>query len=233
MKKNNLIVLLLFTATIFAQTQPQKPYIEVTGIAETAITPNEIYLDICIKERTEKGKKLTIDFLENQLKGALSKIGIPKENLFISDVNSVLAKTGWWTEEILSIANYSLKVNGADKLKLVFESFKKMHISDVQITKATHSNIIEIKKKNRIKAIKIAKEKADYLLTAIGEQTGKPLIVNEINTGNQSSFVNTNYINQNSSYSMIKVKSSGLREKAVAFEKIKITSSIYVKFQIK
>jgi len=233
MKKINLLVLLLFTATIFAQTQTQKAYIEVTGIAETEISPNEIYLDICIKERTEKGKKLTIDFLENQLKAALSKIGIPKENLAISDVNSVLAKTGWWTEEILSVANYSLKVNGADKLKLVFESFKKMHISDVHVTKATHSNIIEIRKKNRIEAIKIAKEKADYLLTAIGEQTGKPLIVNEINAGNPSNFVNANTINQNSSYSIMKIKSSGTRKEAVAFEKIKITSSVYVKFQIK
>jgi hypothetical protein len=44
-----------------------------------------------------------------------------------------------------------------------------MNISEVNITKATQSNLIALKKKNRVTAIKIAKEKADYLLFAIGE----------------------------------------------------------------
>jgi hypothetical protein len=86
----------------------------VTGIAEIEIVPNEIYLDISIKERSEKGKKLTLDFLENQLKTVLKSIEIPEKNLSISDVNAVLAKTGWWSEELFSVANYSLKVNGKE-----------------------------------------------------------------------------------------------------------------------
>lgn len=231
MKKISFLLVILFTTTIFAQAQVQKPFIEVTGTAEVEIVPDEIYLNITIKERTEKGKKLTIDYLENQLKSTLKKIGVPQKNLSISDVNAVLAKTGWWSEEILSVANYTLKVNGAEKLKLLFESFKKMNISKVNITKATHSNIIEIKKKNRIKAIKVAKEKADYLLSAIGEQTGKPIIINELANNNQS-FVNANFISNARSYSsMSKIKS--YKNEIVEFKKIKIVSSIYVKFQIK
>lgn len=231
MKKNSFLLFFLFTVTLFAQTQNQKPYIEVTGTAEIEIVPDEIYLDICIKERNEKGKKLTIDYLENQLKTVLKKVEIPEKNLSISDVNAVLAKTGWWKEEILSVANYTLKVNGANKLKLLFESFKKMNISEVNITKATHSNIIQIKKKNRIKAIKVAKEKADYLLSAIGEQTGKPFIINELANNNQS-FVNANFLNTNRSYSSFS-KVKNYKNEIVEFQKIKITSSIYVKFQIK
>ena len=232
MKKISLLICCFFTITFFAQTQVQKPYIEVTGVAETEIVPDEIYLDICIKERNEKGKKLNIEYLENELRIVLKKIGIPEKNLSISDVNAVLAKTGWWTEEVLSVANYTLKVNGADKLKLLFENLKKMKISDVSITKATHSDLINLKKKNRIKAIKIAKEKADYLLTAIGEQTGKPIIINEINNGNQPNFVNVNYIRQTRGYASLS-KTSNFKNEAVEFKKIKITSSIYVKFLIK
>lgn len=231
MKKIKLIIFLLFTGTILAQNSTQQPYIEVTGIAETEIIPNEIYLDIQIKERIEKGEKLTITVLENQLKSTLRKIDIPKNNLSISDVNAVLAKTGWFKEEILSIANYTLKVNGASKLKLLFESFKKLEISEVNITKATHSNIIEIKKRNRITAIKKAKEKADYLLAAIGEKTGKPIIINELANNNQA-FVNANFINNYSSGNSIS-KVRGFKNKIVEFQKIKIKSSIYVKFQIK
>jgi hypothetical protein len=226
MNKINFLFLFLLSCTVNIFAQTQKPYIEITGVSEIAIVPNEIYLDICIKERNEKGKKLTIDFLEHQLKSTLKKIGIPEKNLSISDINSVLAKTGWWTEEIFSIANYTLKVNGADKLKQLFENFKKMNISDVTITKATHTNIIEIKKKNRIKAIK-----ADYLLNAIGEKTGKPFFVNEL-PNNNTNFVTANYINKNKSYSMLKLETNGIKNKVVEFEKIKITSSIYVKFLI-
>ncbi len=231
MKKKCIVFFLLISISIFSQTSQQKPYIEVTGVSKTEIVPNEIYIDICIKERNEKGKKLTIAILENRLKSTLKSIGIPEDDLSISDINSVLAKTGWWTEEILSIANYTLKIKGAAKLKLLFEQLKKLNIADVNITKATHSNIIEIRKKNRIKAIKKAKEKADYLLAAIGEQTGKPLIVNELANSNQN-FVNANFMKQNN-YAITKFSTSEAKQKIVAFKKIKITSSVYVKFSIK
>lgn len=232
MKNLNILIALLFTASFFAQTTIQKPYIEVTGVSETEIVPNEIYLDICLKERNEKGKKLTIDFLENQLKTTLKTIGVPEENLAISDVNSVLSKTGWWTEEIFSIANYTLKVNGAAKLKLLFENFKELKISEVNITKATHSDIINLRKENRIRAIKKAKEKANYMLSAIGEQTGKPQIINEVNTGNQPNFVNANFVNSNRNYLSLS-KTNSLKNEIVQFKKIKVTSSVYVKFLIK
>jgi hypothetical protein len=39
----------------------------------------------------------------------------------------------------------------------------------MNIYEATPYNLIALKKKNRVTAIKIAKEKADYLLFAIGE----------------------------------------------------------------
>ncbi|WP_397445615.1 SIMPL domain-containing protein [Polaribacter sp. R77954] len=231
MKQKSILLFLLISIRIFSQNPTENSYIDVTGVSETEIAPNEIYIDISMKERNEKGKKLTLDILENRLKNTLKSIGIPENNLTISDVNSVLAKTGWWTEEVLSVAHYRLKIKGADKLKPLFEQFKKMKIYDVNITKATHSNIIEIRKKNRIKAIKKAKEKADYLLFAIGQQTGKPAIINEL-TNKNPSFVNANFINQNTNYAITKISGSGLKNKFVEFRKIKITSSIYVKFLI-
>ncbi|MDG1396925.1 MAG: SIMPL domain-containing protein [Polaribacter sp.] len=232
MKKISFLLFLVFTAALLAQNPNSNPYIEVTGIAKTEIIPDEIYLDISIKERIEKGQKLTLTILEKELKATLNKIGIPENNLSISDVNAVLSKTGWWQEEVLSLANYTLKVNGASKLKKLFEYFKKMNIYQLNITKATHSNISEIRKNNRIKAIKLAKEKADYLLTAIGEQTGKPITVNEVNAKSEPSFVNANFINDYRGLTSMS-KLEKYKKSIVQFEKIKITSSMYVKFLIK
>lgn len=235
MKKFNLIFLLLFSASIFSQTHTQEPYIEVTGISETEIVPNEIYLDICLKERNEKGKKLTIDFLEKQLKSTLNTIGIPEENLSISDINNILSKTGLWKKELLSFTNYNLKVDGVEKLKKLFDSFKKLKVFSVNITKATHSDIIEIKKENRIKAISAAKNKADYLLEAIGEETGKPIIINEVDLVNEENYNNIRIRGANSNYKYYSqnVIGYGTKNKEMEFKKIKITSSIYVKFLIK
>jgi hypothetical protein len=83
-------------------------------------------------------------------------------------------------------------------------------------------------------AIKAAKDKADYLLTAIGEQTGKPLIITEnpqtiyredllqrINAGNVT--LHTSGIPGN----------IGDKENEIQFQKIKLQTSIYVKFSIK
>lgn len=236
MKKSILIVLLLFSLTGFGQQlKPNaKPYIEVTGKAEKEIVPDEIYIDLCLEERMEKGNKITIEEQENKLKKALSNVGIPLENLSIADINAVIVKTGWWRKELLSKAKYELKVDGANQLKKVFKVFKKLNITDANIVRATHSKIIEIRKSIRISAIKAAKDKANYLLNAIGEKTGKPLIINESIENNQQ-FAPLNHLNISNSneYTSKSRTFKSYGRNVVQFEKIKISSAIYIKFEIK
>ena len=137
MKHLKFAFLFLFTTSIFSQSITTKnnetSFIEVVGKAEREVVPNEIYIDISIKERIENGKKLSLEFLESRLKEVLKKIEIPIENLFFSDVNAVISKTGWFREDLLSNANYTLKVNGAQKLKKLFDKLRmqtlqKQHI---------------------------------------------------------------------------------------------------------
>jgi len=234
MKAIQIIIILFLSSTTFSQTiKENKPFIEVTGRAELEISPDEIYLDISLKENIKNGKKTTLDELENCLKEELELIGVPKECLFISDINSVIAKTGWWSKEILSTGKYSLKITSPEKLKEAFKIFKKLKITDTRITKATHSKLAHYKKENRIAAIKAAKEKADYLLNAISANTGKPLKVNEANHDLQN-FAQLNYINSKPNrYESSISKSKTFTEGIVQFENIKLTSSIYVVFEIK
>ena len=232
MKTIQIIIILFLSSTVFSQAiKGNNPFIEVTGRAELEISPDEIYLDIRLKERMKNGKKISLEVLENSLKRELEAIKIPKTNLFISDINSVISKTGWWSEEILSTGKYSLKITSPQKLKKVFEIFKKLKITDSKITKATHSKLTEFKKKNRISAIKSAKEKANYLLKAINANIGNPLKVNETEHQLQN-FAQINRLNVASEYNSIsKIKS--YENDVVQFENIKLTSSIYVIFEIK
>lgn len=234
MKKVFLLLFVLTSTYGFSQNNNNstlnKPYIEVTGKAEKEIIPDEIYISITLKERMVRSKKVTIQQQESDLKKQLIVIGIPIENLSIADVNATILRTGWFSKDILATANYILKVEDASKLKKVFETFKKSKVHRSHIQRVSHSKIIELKKQNRIAAIKAAKEKADYLLTAVGEKVGSPMLITE-NTHH-------NGIASNYNTSNVYVKSEGLysdrakKKTPIQFEKIKITSTIYVKFEI-
>ncbi len=231
MKKLQTVLLILIATFSFSQTKTDaKPFIEITGTAKEEVIPNEIYLDVPVEERIEKGKKITIQEIETALKKELQSCGVSEKSLSISNLNSKLVKTGWWNKEILATADYELKINDASILKDVFEIFERLNIKNARITKASHDNIINIRKKVRISAIKAAKEKADYLLNAIGEQTGKPLLVRDVGNEqiNNFTFANTAY-KQNKLLS----REVNLKQGNIQFQNITISSSIYVKFEIK
>lgn len=233
--KITLVLALIATSTFAQKTPYQEPdFIEITGKAEKEIVPDEIYIELRIDERMEKGRKLTIDQQEAALKKELIAIGVPIKNLSVLDINANISRIGWWREKLLASANYDLKVSDASRLKDVFNSFEKLKIEQANITRATHSKIIELKKQNRIAAIKAAKEKADYLLNAIAQKTGKPLVIRELENSYQPANVTANYLEtRNMSYKKSKIVSNqSFKTRNVQFKKIKITSSIYVKFRI-
>jgi hypothetical protein len=93
-----------------------------------------------------------------------------------------------------------------------------------------------LEKEVKIQAIKAAKDKADYLLTAIGEQTGKPLIIREDKfSSNQmnSHLPILDSLSNNSTYNEGGAKKKTDENNEIQFKKINIHTSIYVKFSIK
>ncbi|SHM98239.1 SIMPL domain-containing protein [Polaribacter sp. KT 15] len=231
MKQLTFLFLLFLSSFILSQNSNlENSYIEVLGSSVKKVVPNEIYLDIFLKERIEKGKKLNLETLENQLKNALINIDISAENLFISDVNAVISKTGWFTKEMFSTAKYTLKVSSPKKLKSFFNCLDELKITQVNITKATHSKLTELKKENKIAAIKAAKEKAYYLLDAINEKLGKPVFIKETESNKNQNFANTSNLLLNGYTSGIsKLK----RNKTITqFEEIVLKTSIFIKFKI-
>src|SRR5690606_15736342 len=111
----------------------------------------------------------------------------------------------------------------------VFEKLGELKIQNAYIAKVDHSKMEGFGKEIRIAAIKDAKEKADYLLAAVGESTGKPLIVG----GNSNNCCPQVYGAQEG---MVYMK-TGMNMDAAAdtgldFKKIKIDASVYVKFAI-
>lgn len=222
----------------FSQTKTEgeeKPYIELNGKAEQEVIPNEIYINIVIRERYVNKEKQTIEIQEEKLKAALKEINIDLSNLSLSDANADYVKVKFRTKDVLTKKDYTLKVTTATAVGQVFQQLDKIEITDAYISKVSHTKLDSLRREVRITAIKAAKNKADYMLAAIGEQTGKPLVINEVGTAQA-----TQIYRQASMASYSNVRQLGEEEdkdsggKAeIQFKKIKIECTIYVKFAIK
>lgn len=215
-------------------TKEEKPFIEVNGIAEQEIIPDQIYISIIIREKYENKEKITIESQEEKLKTLLKEINIPTSNLYLSDANADYVKVKFRTKDVLTKKDYTLKVSSATAVGQVFQQLEKLEINDANVSKVSHSKIDSLRKEIRIAAIKAAKTKADYLLNAIGEQTGKPLIVRENSVLNENVYTrNLNRVSNYSNTRFLEESDKSSDDEEIQFQKIKIQSSIYVKFLIK
>ena len=239
MKKINkikqIVIMAFFSTTLlsFGQINTTKieelPYIEVIGMAEKEVIPDEIFIRIVIVEKYVDKVKISIEEQEEKLKNAVKSLDIDLSNLYLSDVNADYVTVRWKKKDVLTKKEYTLKVKNAIELGRMFQNLKIRNY-DAFISKVNHSKIDSLRKEVRILAIKAAKDKADYLLTAIGEQTGKPLIITE---NPQTIFGSEIQVmaSRNVVSSLKKVYDN--KETEIQFQKIKLTSSIYVKFSIK
>lgn len=235
MKLNYYITVLLLSLTLIATGQDQnttdKNYIEVVGNGELEIIPDEIYISITIRERQEGKKKITVESQEMDLKNAVKEIGIPMENLTLSDANADYIKVGWTRKDVVSKKSYVLKVADATTVGKVYEKLDALKILDAYIARVSHSKMEEFKKQVRIMAIKAAKEKAEYLLAAIDEKMGSPFIIYEQNSVPNLPMKLMNVRGSRSASETYYV--DGIKQpEEIQFKKIKLQSSIYVKFEI-
>ena len=225
------------TMGAWAQQSDNKPpvkKIEVNGSAEIEITPDEIYLDIVLKEYYKtKTSKIDISTLEKQLQDAIAKAGIPKENLTISNVFGYNPDL-WWRKkkndpDFLAQKKYTLKLKRLDMTNIILAGVDEEGIASVNIASYSHSKMEEYRKEAKIKAIQAAKAKAAYLLGAIDENISGVLEVHEINTDNYSDVrpVNTLY------FANAKMAQPEAAASDIDFKTIKVRAEVNVVFGIK
>jgi uncharacterized protein YggE len=220
---------LLIGMAALAQTSTEpKPYIEITGTSELKIDPNQIFISIILEENTDKSKKDISDQEQNLIK-ALQSVGIAKENLVVTDVNAHYGKSGFMSKDVVNRKQFELEVKDATEAKKAFEQMDKLNIKNAYISRVDHTEIEEYKKQAKIKAIKAAKDKATYLLEAVGEELGRALIVTE-----NSFNVYGNQIRgmANFKFDEYKTDKDRVDDVQIDFKKITISASIYTKWRI-
>lgn len=223
------LILIFTTAFCFAaQAQEiQKPYIEVTGTSEIEVIPDEITITITLQESKERA---SISKQEDRLKKAMSDLGINLTNLTLNSADADFQKVKVLKKETMISKTYLLKLNNAEMVSRVYEKLSELDAQDAYISKVNHSKIEELKKENGLKALKAAKEKAQNLLAAIGQQTGMPLQIYE----QQNGIVNpVAPMYRNVKLATFDSMASSSDESEISFRKIKIVSSFLVRYEIK
>ncbi|MBK9286168.1 MAG: SIMPL domain-containing protein [Flavobacteriales bacterium] len=134
--------------------------------------PDEIHIAIDLRERGSGNSKVTVDKQELDLKAAVKGLGIDATSLTLSDAMADLVPKKFRDDDVIARKGYMLKVADAEMVRKVFLELDRLQIEDARIHHVSHSKEVELRREQRIKAIKAAKEKADYLLEAIGEKDG-------------------------------------------------------------
>lgn len=231
--KQVFMICLLSASALFsiAQTVDTRRKIEVTGSAETEITPDIIYIAISLKEYYNGNKKVAdISDLEKQLLDAVIKSGIGKENLFVNNVSSynhILEKKK--NPNFAASKQFRIKLSDPSKFNQVLSALDPKSIEYTNIESYDHSKMADLRKELKIKALQAAKQKADYLAEALNDKVTDALEIQELN--NDESPIRPVYAN-----TMYKYNAADAAESAPAdidFKKIKLNYQMRVVFELK
>jgi uncharacterized protein len=221
---------LLTGAQIVEGPLNNKRFIEVSGTSETEITPDEIYITITLQERSENREKKEIEKQEEDLKKNLKELGIDLANLTLNSADADYGRLRTLKKDVIISKSYILKINSAEKLGKVYERLDKINAHDAYVSRVDHSKIIELTKENKVKAMKAGKEKAEYLLAAIGQQAGLPLQISETESYIENPVQRGGRMLMKNVYQSDRMLEES--EPEISFRKIKIRSTYHMKFEI-
>jgi len=223
---------LFFALSTFAQQADKQPVkkIEVNGSAEMEITPDEIYFNISLREYLKGKNKVEISTLEKQLLKAVADAGIPKADFTIENVygnNFEILRKKKDPQEFMARKQYRLKLTKLDKINEILAAVDAEGIENTRIASYTSSKMEAYRKEVKIKALQAAKEKAEYMLTAIGNKIDGIIEIQEMNTDNYTDV---------RPMMMANYKSADANEDAsseIDFKTIKIRAEVRAVFAIK
>ena len=240
-----LLFLLVATGLVYAAgaqtlTPAPNPYprtITVSGSAEMEVIPDEIYVQIDLREYQKKGDpKVSIDQIKNDFLRDLKSIGIPDSAVSIASYEGYSGHI-WWVRrkkdpELYATISYQIKFNNSYKLDELVPLLDDDATQNFQIVRTSHSKIQEFKKQLKIQAVKAAKEKAIYLTDAINEKVGEAITISE--PADISTYYFSRGTLEKDKYSSnVQVRGETQEQPGIDFKRIKLKFDVTVLFALK
>jgi uncharacterized protein YggE len=226
-----IIMILFFTNALNAQVKTflDMPYLEVSGNADTLVTPNQIWIGITISEADVKNK-VSLEEQERKMVAALKALGINTEkNLVTSGIQSDFRFYVLKQKDVMKSKEYQLMVTDAVTATKVFIKLEEIGIANASVEKVGHSEMEKIRNTCRSNAILNARQKALALTVPVGAGLGSLLHVADY-SGSDNGLGN-GLMARVRGISTMADKEEELPQ--IDFEKIKVSMNIQAKFAIK
>ena len=245
MKKLIVIVTVIFiAATVNAQqpifaTNPFPKKITVSGSAEMEIVPDEIYVNVQLKEYQKRGEeKKDIETIKKQFLESCKAVGIPDSA--ISIVSFTGSNPFFWKKrkkdpDLFTSITYQVKFRTSELMDKLVEKLDDEATQNFLIVSVNHSKMTEYRRQLKIAAVKAAKDKGIYLTDAIGEKLGEAITINEPDENHivrRELYQATNVNMMVSSQGRIENEYSA-NENAIDFKKMKLRFEVEVVFALK
>ena len=199
MKKVCLFAFILFAWSIVVNAQESDGrYVEVTGSSEIEVVPDEIHFLIQIKEYwqeeyTGKSKKeedfrtkVPLAMIEKDLRKSLRKIGITDDAIRTQEIGDYWRQRG---KEFLIGKQLDIRLTDFEQINSIIRSVNTWGIESMRIGELKHKDLPMYRKQGKIEALKAAREKASYLVEAMGQQLGEVIRIIEPADNNISRYL--------------------------------------------
>lgn len=207
-----------------------KPFMEVTGSADTLVVPNQIFIEVLLSESDTRGKE-SVEDLEQKMLIVLRKIGIDtQKKVAVIDLMSNYKKYFLKEKDVLKTKSYAIEVHDANSAFNVFLALEEINISNVSIDRISHSEASKIQLKINANAMKNALEIAQSYTQPLHQKIGPALFIGNYNSVIQSLSGRISGVKIRGNVSLNEYEKA--YTEPIQFEKIKISSSIAVKFAL-
>ena len=171
-----------------SQEMIKQKTINVAGSAEMEVVPDEIYVQVVLREYDKKGGgKTGIETIKNDFLKAVLSTGLSETDISVQGYQGWDGNYFWYKKnkkknpDLKASITYQIKVATTKKMDELVQKLDDEATQNFFISKVSHSKIQEFKKQLKIQAVKAAKDKAIYLAESIDEKVGEALTINEPN----------------------------------------------------
>ena len=224
------LILFAFIALANTHSQPESTektkFITVTGSADVVVSPDEIELELSLKEYDFRNTRKELEEIEGELVQILHQHGISEEAITFKDPNSYWYY--WWgyRNERYKQQRFNVKIDQQVNMLDLMKALNIRGVQSLRIANTNHKDLQKLRKEVKIRATQAAKEKATYLLESVGEELGDVVLIEELSTSNYR------YRN-NAMVSNVSLSHSGNDNELENISNIRLQYSIKAKYTIK
>lgn len=155
-------------------------YIEVTGTSEIEIVPDKIHYLIEIREYfkeefdgrskpEEYRTKVPLAKIEEKLRRALEKAGVGPEAVRTQEVGDYWRQQG---QDFLVAKKFDVTLTDFGQIDRIVKGVDTRGIHSMRIGELENKDMLEYHRQGKIEALKAARQKAAYLVEALGKRLG-------------------------------------------------------------